>query len=162
VLTTIRTYTQTNDFQNIYMKKLIYFYVLFGVISANVALAQYQLAEKDGDRSALYFNTKLSNAQGVIYTTLFENFSSPRKIKTFDIPIKDKGDLYSSESQTLRLRCEDKAISMVDGRKFLDQNMQGGMVSYEKPLSEKEVKWAKLEEKYSSQEPYRSMLILCK
>jgi hypothetical protein len=50
---------------------------------------------------------------------------------------------------------------MVDGQKFLNQNMQGGMVSYEEPLSEKEVKWVKLENKYFDQEPYQSMLAKC-
>jgi hypothetical protein len=50
---------------------------------------------------------------------------------------------------------------MVDGQKFLNQNMQGGMVSYEKPLSEKEVKWVPLETKYLEQEPYRLMLSKC-
>jgi hypothetical protein len=131
-------------------------------ISSTATLAQYQLVEKDGDRSALYFNTKLDNVQGVIYTSLLENYASPRKIKTSDIPIKDKGDLYSSEAITMRLRCVDKSISMVDGQKFLNQNMQGGMVSYKKPLSEKEVKWVSLETKYFDQEPYRSMLVICR
>jgi len=36
------------------------------------------------------------------------------------------------------------------------------MVSYEKPLSEKEVKWVTLETKYYGQEPYKSMLKVCK
>lgn len=144
------------------MKKLIYFCVLFGAISSNATFAQYQLVKKDGDRSALYFNTKLDNVQGVIYTSLFENYASPQKIGASDIPIKDKGNLYSSEAITMRLRCVDKSISMVDGQKFLSQNMQGGMVSYEKPLSEKEVKWVTLETKYFDQEPYRSMLVICK
>jgi len=143
------------------MKKLIYFFVLFCAISSNTIFAQYQLVEKDGDRSALYFNTKLDNVQGVIYTSLLENYASPQKIKASDIPIKDKGDLYSSEALVLRLRCKDKFISMVDGQKFLNQNMQGGIVSYEKPLSEKEVKWVPLEKKYFEQEPYRLMLSKC-
>jgi hypothetical protein len=144
------------------MKKLIHFCVLFGAISPTTSFAQYQLVEKDGDRSALYFNTKLDNVQGVIHTSMFENFASPRKIKASDIPIKDKGDLFSSEAIVMRLRCIDKSISMVDGQKFLNQNMQGGMVSYEKPLSEEEVKWVSLETKYHSQEPYKSMLKVCK
>jgi hypothetical protein len=144
------------------MKKIIYFCVLFGAISSTTAFAQYQLVEKDGDKSALYFNTKLDNVQGVIYTSLLENYASPQKIKASDIPIKDKGDLYSSEAVVMRLRCTDKSISMVDGQKFLNQNMQGGMVSYEKPLSEKEVKWVTLESKYFDQEPYKSMLKVCK
>jgi hypothetical protein len=143
------------------MKKLIYISLLFGAISSNSAFAQYQLVKKDGDRSALYFNTKLDNVQGVIYTSLLENYASPQKIGASDIPVKDKGDLYSSESIVLRLRCKDKSISKVDGQKFLNQNMQGGMVSYEKPLSEKEVKWVPLEKKYFEQEPYRSLLSKC-
>ena len=143
------------------MKKIIYFCVLFGAIGSNAIFAQYQLVEKDGDRSALYFNTKLDNVQGVIYTSLFENYASPQKIKTSDIPIKDKGALFSSEAIVMRLRCTDKSISMVDGQKFLNQNMQGGMVSYENPLSEKEVKWVTLETKYYDQEPYKSMLSKC-
>jgi len=143
------------------MKKLIYFFVLIGALGSNATFAQYQLVEKDGDRSALYFNTKLDNVQGVIYTSLFENYASPQKIGASDIPIKDKGNLYSSEAIVMRLRCTDKSISMVDGQKFLNQNMQGGMVSYEKPLSEKEVKWAPLEKKYFEQEPYRSLLSKC-
>jgi hypothetical protein len=130
-------------------------------ISSTATFAQYQLVEKDGDRSALYFNTKLDNVQGVIYTSLLENYASPRKIKTSDAPIKDKGDLYSSETVVMRLRCLDKSISMVDGQKFLNQNMQGGMVAYENPLSEKEVKWVSLEKKYFEQEPYRLMLSKC-
>jgi len=144
------------------MKKIIYFCVLFGAISSTTSFAQYQLVEKDGDRSALYFNTKLDNVQGVIYTSLLENYASPQKIKASDIPIKDKGDLYSSEAVVMRLRCTDKSISMVDGQKFLNQNMKGGMVSYEKPLSEKEVKWVTLETKYYDQEPYKSMFKVCK
>jgi hypothetical protein len=144
------------------MKKLIYFCVLFGAISPTTSFAQYQLVEKDGDRSALYFNTKLDNIQGVIHTSLFENYASPQKIKASDIPIKDKGELYSSEAIVMRLRCVDKSISLVDGQKFLNQNMQGGMVSYEKPSSEKEVKWVTLETKYYDQEPYKSMLKVCK
>ena len=144
------------------MKKLIYFCMLFGAISSNAAFAQYQLVEKDGDRSALYFNIKLDNVQGVIYTSLLKNYASPQKIKASDIPIKDKGDLYSSEAVVMRLRCIDKSISMVDGQKYLNQNMKGGMVSYEKPLSEKEVKWVPLEKKYFDQEPYKAMLNACK
>ena len=136
--------------------------MLFGAISSNAAFAQYQLVKKDGDKSALYFNTKLDNVQGVIYTSLLENYASPQKIGASDIPAKDKGDLYSSESIVLRLRCKDKSISKVDGQKFLNQNMQGGMVSYEKPLSEKEVKWVPLEKKYFEQEPYKVMLNACK
>jgi hypothetical protein len=143
------------------MKKLIYFLLLIGALGSNATFAQYQLVEKDGDRSALYFNTKLDNVQGVIYTSLFENYASPQKIRASDIPIKDKGELYSSEAIVMRLRCTDKTISMVDGQKFLNQNMQGGMVSYEKPLSEKEVKWVPLEKKYFEQEPYRSLLSKC-
>jgi hypothetical protein len=143
------------------MKKLIYFFVLIGALGSNATFAQYQLVEKDGDRSALYFNTKLDNVQGVIHTSLFENYASPQKIGASDIPIKDKGELYSSEAIVMRLRCTDKSISMVDGQKFLNQNMQGGIVSYEKPLSEKEVKWVTLEIKYFDQEPYRSMLSKC-
>jgi hypothetical protein len=144
------------------MKKIIYFCVLFGAITSTTTFAQYQLVEKDGDRSALYFNTKLDNIQGVIHTSLFENYASPQKIKASDIPIKDKGELYSSEAIVMRLRCVDKSISLVDGQKFLNQNMQGGMVSYEKPLSEKEVKWVTLETKYYDQEPYKSMFKVCK
>jgi hypothetical protein len=144
------------------MKKIIYFCVLFGAITSTTTFAQYQLVEKDGDRSALYFNTKLDNIQGVIHTSLFENYASPQKIKASDIPIKDKGELYSSEAIVMRLRCVDKSISLVDGQKFLNQNMQGGMVSYEKPSSEKEVKWVTLETKYYDQEPYKSMLKVCK
>lgn len=143
------------------MKKLIYFFVLFGAICSNATFAQYQLVEKDGDRSALYFNTKLDNVQGVIYTSLLENYASPQKIGASDIPIKDKGNLFSSEAIVMRLRCADKTISLVDGQKFLNQNMQGGMVSYENPLSEKEVKWVPLEKKYFEQEPYRSLLSKC-
>jgi hypothetical protein len=143
------------------MKKIIYFCVLFGAISSTTSFAQYQLVEKDGDRSALYFNTKLDNVQGVIYTSLLENYASPQKIKASDIPIKDKGNLFSSEAVVMRLRCADKTISLVDGQKFLNQNMQGGMVSYENPSSEKEVKWAPLEKKYFEQEPYRSLLSKC-
>lgn len=144
------------------MKKIIYFCVLFGAISSTTSFAQYQLVEKDGDRSALYFNTKLDNVQGVIYTSMLENYASPQKIGASDIPIKDKGELFSSEAIVMRLRCTDKSISMVDGQKFLNQNMKGGMVSYEKPLSEKEVKWLPLEKKYYGQEPYKSMLKVCK
>ena len=144
------------------MNKLVFLCVVFASFIANTAFAQYQLIEKDGDSSALYFNTKLDNVQGVIYTTMFENYASPRRIKASDVPIKDKGDHYSSETIIMRLRCEDKSISMVDGQKFLNQNMQGGMVAYEVPLSEKEVKWVKLENKYFEQEPYRSMLMACK
>jgi hypothetical protein len=144
------------------MNRSLFFLLASMTITCNTAFAQYQLVEKDGDRSALYFNTKLDNVQGVIYTSLFENYASPQKIEVSDIPIKDKGELYSSEAQVLRLRCKDKSISMVDGQKFLNQNMQGGMVSYEKPLSEKEVKWAPLEIKYFEQEPYKSMLKACK
>jgi hypothetical protein len=143
------------------MKKLIYFCVLLGAIGSNAAFAQYQLIEKDGDRSALYFNTKLDNVQGVIHTSLFENYASPQKIGASDIPIKDRGELYSSEAIVMRLRCADKTISLVDGQKFLNQNMQGGIVSYENPLSEKEVKWVPLEKKYFEQEPYRSLLSKC-
>jgi hypothetical protein len=135
--------------------------VLLSAISSTTTLAQYQLVEKDGDRSALYFNTKLDNIQGVIHTSLFENYASPQKIKASDIPIKDKGELYSSEAIVMRLRCEDKSISLVDGQKFLNQNMQGGMVSYEKPLSEKEVKWVSLEKKYFDQEPYKTLIKAC-
>jgi len=143
------------------MKKPIYFLVLICGLGSNATFAQYQLVEKDGDRSALYFNTKLDNIQGVIHTSLFENFASPKKIAASDIPIKDKGELYSSEAIVMRLRCADKTISLVDGQKFLNQNMQGGIVSYEKPLSEKEVKWVPLEKKYFEQEPYRSLLFKC-
>jgi hypothetical protein len=39
--------------------------------------------------------------------------------------------------------------------------VQGGMVAYEVPLSEKEVKWVKLEKKYFGQEPYRSLIVKC-
>jgi len=39
--------------------------------------------------------------------------------------------------------------------------MQGGMVSYEEPLPEKEIKWVKIEYKYFDQEPYQSMLSKC-
>jgi len=39
--------------------------------------------------------------------------------------------------------------------------VQGGMVAYEVPLSEKEVKWVKLKIKYFDQEPFRSMLSKC-
>ena len=144
------------------MNRSLLFLLALLTVTCNTAFAQYQLVKKDGDRSALYFNAKLDNIQGVIHTSMFENFASPQKIKDSDIPIKDKGDLYSSESIALRLRCKDKSISMVDGQKFLNQNMQGGMVSYEKPLSEKEVKWVTLETKYFDQEPYRSMLVICK
>ena len=143
------------------MRKFSFFVLLLVAFFANRAFAQYQLIEKDGDSSALYFNTKLDNVQGVIYTTIFENYASPRRIKASDIPIKDKGDLYSSETIIMRLRCEDKSISMVDGQKFLNQNMQGGMVAYEVPLPEKEVKWVKLERKYFEQEPYKSMNNKC-
>jgi hypothetical protein len=143
------------------MNKVSFSFLLFLLFIANRAFAQYQLIEMDGDRSALYFNSKLDNVQGVIYTSMFENFASPRKINASDIPIKDKGDLYSSEAIVMRLRCKDKSISMVDGQKFLNQNMQGGMVSYEEPLSEKEVKWVKLESKYFDQEPYQSMINKC-
>ena len=143
------------------MNKLSFSSILFLLFIANRAFAQYQLIEMDGDSSALYFNSKLDNVQGVIYTSMFENFASPRRIKASDIPIKNKGDLYSSEAIVMRLRCEDKSMSMVDGQKFLNQNMQGGMVSYEEPLPEKEVKWAKIEYKYFDQEPYQSMLSKC-
>jgi hypothetical protein len=143
------------------MNRSLFFLLASLTITCNTAFAQYQLVEKDGDRSALYFNTKLDNVQGVIYTSLFENYASPQKIGVSDIPIKDKGELYSSEAIVMRLRCKDKSISMVDGQKFLNQNMQGGMVSYEKPLSEKEVKWVTLENKYLNQEPYQSMLKKC-
>jgi hypothetical protein len=143
------------------MNKLSFSFVFFLLFIANRAFAQYQLIDMDGDRSALYFNSNLDNVQGVIYTSMFENFASPRRISASDIPIIDKGDFYSSEAIVMRLRCEDKSISMVDGQKFLNQNMQGGMVSYEEPLSEKEVKWVKLEHKYFDQEPYQSMLAKC-
>jgi hypothetical protein len=143
------------------MNKLSFSSILFLLFIANRAFAQYQLIEMDGDSSALYFNSKLDNVQGVIYTSMFENFASPRRIKASDIPIKDKGDLYSSEAIVMRLRCKDKSISMVDGQKFLNQNMQGGMVSYEEPLPEKEIKWVKIEYKYFDQEPYQSMLSKC-
>jgi hypothetical protein len=143
------------------MKKHVYFCVLIGALISNSTFAQYQLLEKDGDESALYFNTKLDNVDGIIYTIMFENFSSPRKIKPSDIPLKDKEDRYSSEKIVLRLRCKDKAISMVDGQKFLNQNMQGSMIAFEKALSEKEVKWVLLETNYFSNEPYQSMLKAC-
>ena len=143
------------------MNRSLLFLLASLTIACNTAFAQYQLLKKDGEKSALYFNAKLDNIQGVIHTSMFENFASPQKIKASDIPIKDKGDLYSSESIALRLRCKDKSISMVDGQKFLNQNMQGGMVSYEKPLSEKEVKWVTLDKKYLDQEPYESMLKKC-
>jgi len=143
------------------MNKLSFSSILFLLFIANRAFAQYQLIEMDGDSSALYFNSKLDNVQGVIYTSMFENFASPRRIKASDIPIKDKGDLYSSEAIVMRLRCEDKSMSMVDGQKFLNQNMQGGMVSYVEPLPEKEIKWVKIEYKYFDQEPYQSMLSKC-
>ena len=142
------------------LKKLIYLVTTITIV-CNTAFAQYQLIEMDGARSALYFNTKLDNVQGVIYTSMFENFASPRKIKASDTPLKDKGDIYSSEAITIQLRCEDNSISMVDGQKFLNQNMQGGMVSYENPLSENAVKWARLENKYFDQEPYKSMKNKC-
>ena len=144
------------------MKHLAHLAFAIFAISSTTTFAQYQLVEKDGDKSALYFNTKLDNVQGVIYTSLLENYASPQKIGVSDIPIKDKGELYSSEVVVMRLRCKDKSISMVDGQKFLSQNMQGGMVSYENPLSEKEVKWVTLEIKYFDQEPYKSMLKACK
>ena len=143
------------------MKPLTYFVLLVMTISPSATFAQYQLVGKDGDRSALYFNTKLDNVQGVIYTSLFENFASPQKIRAPDITLKGKGELYSSAAVLLRLRCEDKSISTGDGQKFLNQNMQGGMVAYEKPLSEREVTWAPLETKYFEQEPYRSMIKKC-
>ena len=143
------------------MNRSLLFLLASLTIACNTAFAQYQLVKKDGDKSALYFNAKLDNIQGVIHTSMFENYASPQKIKASDIPIKNKGDLYSSESIALRLRCKDKSISMVDGQKFLNQNMQGGMVSYEKPLSEKEVKWVTLDKKYLDQEPYESMLKKC-
>lgn len=143
------------------MNRSLFFLLVSLTIACNTAFAQYQLVEKDGDRSALYFNTKLDNVQGVIYTSLLENYASPQKIKASDIPIKDKGDLYSSEALVLRLRCKDKSISKVDGQKYLNQNMRGGMVSYENPLSEKEVKWVPLEKKYFEQEPYRALLKAC-
>jgi len=143
------------------MHKLFFFLLFLISFIANIAFAQYQLIEMDEDKSALYFNTKLDNVQGVIYTSMFENYASPQKLKKSDIPIKDKGDFYSSELIVLRLRCKDKSVSIVDGQKFLNQNMQGGMVSFEKPLSEKEVKWVKLEIKYFAQEPYISMLRKC-
>jgi hypothetical protein len=143
------------------MNRSLFFLLASLTITCNTAFAQYQLVEKDGDRRALYFNTKLDNVHGVIYTSLLENYASPQKIKASDIPIKDKGDLYSSEAIVMRFRCADKTISLVDGQKFLNQNMQGGMVSYEKPLSEKEVKWVPLEKKYLNQEPYQSMLKKC-
>jgi hypothetical protein len=144
------------------MNRSLFFLLTSLTITCNTAFAQYQLVEKDGDRSALYFNTKLDNVQGVIYTSLLENYASPQKIGASDIPIKDKGELFSSEAIVMRLRCADKTLSLVDGQKFLNQNMKGGMVSYEKPLSEKEVKWVTLESKYFDQEPYKSMLKVCK
>ena len=144
------------------MNRSLFFLLASLAIACNTAFAQYQLLKKDGEKSALYFNTKLDNVQGVIYTSLLENYASPQKIKASDTPIKDKGDLYSSEAVVMRLRCIDKSISMVDGQKFLNQNMQGGIVSYEKPLSEKEVKWVTLETKYFEQEPYKAMLKACK
>ena len=101
------------------MKPLTYFVLLVMTISPSATFAQYQLVGKDGDRSALYFNTKLDNVQGVIYTSLFENFASPQKIRAPDITLKGKGELYSSSAVLLRLRCEDKSISTVDGQKFL-------------------------------------------
>ena len=143
------------------MNRSLFFLLASLTIACNTAFAQYQLVKKDGDRSALYFNTKLDIVQGVIYTSLLENYASPQKIGVSDIPIKDKGELYSSEAIVMRLRCADKTISLVDGQKFLNQNMQGGMVSYEKPLSEKEVKWVMLEKKYFIIEPYFSMLSKC-
>jgi hypothetical protein len=143
------------------MYKLSFCFLLLISFAVNRAFAQYQLIEEDGDSSALYFNTRLDNVQGVIYTTMFENYASPRRIKTSDMPIKNKGELYSSETIIMRLRCEDKSISMVDGQKFLNQNMQGGMVAYEVPSSEKEVKWVRPEKKYFDQEPYRSMITKC-
>jgi hypothetical protein len=143
------------------MHKLSFYFFLLISFITSMAFAQYQLIEKDGDSSALYFNTKLDNVQGVIYSSLFENYASPRKLKSSDIAIKDMGDFYSSETIIMRLRCKDRFVSIVDGQKFLSQNMQGGMVSYEKPLSENEVKWVKLEIKYFEQEPYRLMLSKC-
>ena len=41
------------------MKPLTYFVLLVMTISPSATFAQYQLVGKDGDRSALYFNTKL-------------------------------------------------------------------------------------------------------
>jgi hypothetical protein len=143
------------------MNRSLLFLLALLTITCNTAFAQYQLVKKDGDRSTIYFNAKLDNVQGFIHTSLFENYASPQKIGVSDIPIKDKGDLYSSEVIVMRLRCADKTISLVDGQKFLNQNMQGGMVSYEKPLSEKEVKWVMLEKKYFIIEPYFSMLSKC-
>jgi hypothetical protein len=125
------------------------------------AYAQYQLIEKDGDKSALYFNTKLDNVDGVIYTSMFENFASPRKIKSTDIPYGIQGEFFSSEAVTFRIRCSDKTVSMVDGQKFLKQNMQGGIVSYDKVLAENEVKWTPLDKKSFNHEPYKSMLNEC-
>jgi hypothetical protein len=143
------------------MNRSLFFLLTSLEITCNTAFAQYQLVEKDGDKSALYFNIKLDNVQGVIYTSIFENFASPQKIKETDTPLKDKGDLYSSKVTTLRLRCKDKMVSLVDGQKFIKQNMQGGMVAYEMPLSEKEVKWITLDKKNIEAEPYRSMLTKC-
>lgn len=61
----------------------------------------------------------------------------------------------------MRLRCTDKSISMVDGQKFLNQNMQGGMVSYEKPLSEKRGQVGISRKKYFDQEPYKTLIKAC-
>jgi hypothetical protein len=143
------------------MKKLVYLAFVFLAFSPIPSFAQYQLLEKDGDRSALYFNTKLDNVDGVIFTSMFENFASPRKIKPTDTLYGNNGDLFSSERITLRLCCNDNAISIVDGQKFLEQNMQGGMVAYEKVLAENEVKWVPLDEKLFNQEPYKLMLRKC-
>ena len=143
------------------MNRSLFFLLASLEITCNTAFAQYQLIEKDGDKSALYFNIKLDNVQGVIYTSMFKNFASPQKIKATDTPLKDKGELYSSEVTTLRLRCKDKMASLVDGQKFLKQNMQGGMVAYEMPLSENEVKWTTLDKNNLDAEPYLSMLSKC-
>jgi hypothetical protein len=73
------------------------------------------------------------------------NFASPQKIKASVISIKDKDDLYFSEATTMRLRCIDNPTYMIDGQKFLNQDMQGGKVACEKFVSKQKLKWVLLE-----------------
>jgi hypothetical protein len=69
------------------MNRSLFFLLASLEITCNTAFAQYQLIEKDGDKSALYFNIKLDNVQGVIYTLMFKNFASPQKINSSAISI---------------------------------------------------------------------------
>ena len=143
------------------MNKFSYLIFAVATFTCTPTFAQYQLIEKNEDGSAMYFNVNLNNVDGVIYTSIYENFAKPRKLKSNEIMSNTTGDIYLSEGATLRLKCKDKTISKVDTSKFPNQNMQGVMVAFEKPLYEEDIKWKSLDKKYSDREPYKSMLSKC-